>query len=82
MNMMIKTLKNLKKLIGEEYNYNDVVCAFEDNTEDIIVNDNTCTSIHFDGHGECKLILAYENTQNSIEFEIYVDNNGIIVEVV
>ena len=81
MNMMIKTLKNLKKLIGKEYNYNDVVCAFED-TEDIIVNYNTCTSIHFDGHGECKLILAYENTQNSIEFEIYVDNNGIIVEVV
>ena len=82
MNMMIKTLKNLKKLIGKEYNYNDVVCAFEDNTEDIIVNDNTCTTMNFDGHGECKLILAYENTQNSIEFEIYVDNNGIIVEVV
>ena len=81
MNMMIKTLKNLKKLIGEEYNYNDVVCAFED-TEDIIVNDSTCTSVHFDGHGECKLILAYENTEDSIEFEIYVDNNGVIVEVV
>ena len=79
---MVKTLKNLKELIGEEYNYNDIVCAFEDNTEDIIVNDNTCTSIHFDGNGECKLILAYENTQNSIEFEIYVDNNGVIVEVV
>ena len=82
MNMMIKTLKNLKKLIGEEYNYNDVVCAFEDNTEDIIVNDNTCTTMNFDEYGKCDLILAYENTQNSIEFEIYVDNNGIIVEVV
>lgn len=76
-----KIYYNLYKLIGCEYNCDDIISCFEDTEEEIIVNEDTNITSNFDGEGLCKLIVAYENTEDSVEYKIYVNQDNKIVSI-
>ena len=76
-----KVYYNLYKLIGYEYDYDNIVSCFEDTEEEIIVNEDTNITSNFDGEGLCKLIVAYENTENSVEYRIYINQDNRIVSI-
>ncbi|WP_462351441.1 hypothetical protein [Fusobacterium varium] len=68
-------LGNLHNLIGAEFDYNEVVCAFEDFEEEgvneVIVNESNNNGYDY---------IAYINTPNSTQFLFKVEDN-IIEEV-
>lgn len=69
-------LKNLKKLIGFEFNANDVICAFEDFEEngknEVIVSESSNTGYDF---------TAYINDYDSTQFLFKVNENNFINDV-
>ena len=76
-----KVYYNLYKLIGYEYDYDNIVSCFEDTEEEIIVNEDTNITSNFDGEDLCKLIVAYENTEDSVEYRIYINQDNMIVSI-
>lgn len=68
-------LANLEKLIGTEFDADEVICAFEDFEEegetDIIVKESE--NVGYD-------MIAYINSENSTQFLFNV-SNGIIEDV-
>lgn len=79
-----KALENLRNLIGENVTYldgyEDIVCCFDYTEEEIIVEDTNIYS-NFDGYGQCKRVNAYENRIDSEIYELYVSEDGILVDV-
>lgn len=74
-------VKNLRLLIGTEFNSDSIIEAFEDyNEEDIIVNNDTGIKSNFDGYGECDLVSIYENVEDATEYSVYI-KNGVIIDV-
>ena len=69
-------LNNLKKLIGEEFDENEVICAFEDFEEDgessVYVGDSN-------NNGYDK--IAYIDAVNSTQFLFRVNSENIIEDV-
>ncbi len=69
-------LKNLKKLIGFEFNANDVICAFEDFEEngknEVIVSESSNNGYDF---------TAYINDYDSTQFLFKVNENNFINDV-
>ncbi len=69
-------LKNLKELIGNEFDGNDVICAFEDFEEfgetEVIVDGSDNPGYDY---------IAYINVRESTEFYFTVDEDGIITDV-
>lgn len=69
-------LENLKKLIGNEFDGNDVICAFEDFEEfgqtEVIVDGSDNPGYDY---------IAYINVRESTEFYFTVDEDGIITDV-
>lgn len=69
----------LSKLIGKEYNYEDIICAFaNDNDNKVFVDEDTHITSNFDGEGSCKLIEAYKEDDNYM-YDIYVNSDNVIV---
>ena len=69
-------LNNLKTLVGKEFSYEDIICAFEDYEE------NAENSVYVgessnDGYD----YIAYIDSNNSTEFLIVTDNNDVIKNV-
>lgn len=68
-------LENLEKMIGEEFDVNDIICAFEDYEEDgeteVIVSDLE------NGRGEYSVHI---NTLKGTEIIVTVEN-GIITNI-
>lgn len=68
--------KNLENLIGKEFNFDDVICAFEDYEEQGV------SSIDFDchsrpGHIFCTVDVVFP----SLEFDILLNSNSVITHV-
>lgn len=72
-----EVLYNLQKLIGTHYDYNEIICAFEDYEEnginEVIVEKNLSSQLYN--------YIAYINTKNSREFFIKVNKMNKIIEV-
>lgn len=73
-------LENLKRLVGEKFDWVDVMCCFP-GEEDVRVHEIEGTKSNFEGHGSCQLYNAYHDDINSTVFGFYVDEDDIIVEV-
>lgn len=68
-------LKNLKKLVGERFDYNEVICSFEDFEE------NGKSEVYVgESHNNGYNYIAYINAVESTEF-LFTVNNGIIKDV-
>lgn len=69
-------LENLKKLVGTEFDADEVICAFEDFEEDgetnIIVENS-----HNVGYDK----IAYIDTKDATEFHFSLDEGGCIADV-
>ena len=76
-----EVLKNLEKLVGTEFDVDDIIIAFGDNEEEVIVEKVIGQESHFEGYGMCDCYNAYENTEDSEVFSIYVDEDNEIVDV-
>ena len=72
----IDVLTNLEKLIGQELDYDEIICAFEDFEEDgetdIIVKESENAGYDY---------IAYINAVNSTQFLFRVNDNDIITDV-
>lgn len=67
---------NLKKLIGTELDYNDIVCAFED------FDQEGETSVNFEESSNNGYdYIAYIDAPNSTSFFIETDENDIITDI-
>lgn len=75
-----EVLERLEKMVGTEFDESDVIVAFESD-EDVIVDEVEGQESNFEGHGICTCYNAYENTEDSEIFTIYVDTDNEIVEV-
>ena len=75
-----EVLERLEKMVGTEFDEDDIIIAFESD-EEIIVDKVLGEESNFEGHGLCKCYNAYENTEDSEIFTIYVDSDNEIVDV-
>lgn len=75
-----KIFDNLKQLEGQEFNYNDIICCFEDVEEEVEVS-KCCIYSNFEGQGRCILYNIYVNLPDEPIFEMYVNANNEIVKV-
>lgn len=74
--MAEEVLKNLQRLIGREFDADDVICAFEDFEEE------GETEVYVgDSHNAGYEAIAYINSENSTQFIFALDENDIITEV-
>lgn len=69
-------LENLKKLVGTEFDADEVICAFEDFEEDdetsVIVNESNNAGYDY---------AAYIDTRNATEFYFTLDEENCITDV-
>ena len=69
-------LENLKKLVGTEFDADEVICAFEDFEEDeetnVIVNESNNSGYDY---------VAYIDTRNATEFYFTLDEENCITDV-
>ena len=75
-----KVLENLKEMIGKEVDANDIICCFEDTENEVIV-DNTNVFSNFEGYGKCECVDAYENTEESEIYHLYISEDNILVDI-
>lgn len=68
-----KVLENLKKLIGADFDYNEIICSFEDYEEnggnEVIVNESSNNGYDY---------IAYINADDTTNFLFTVEENIII----
>lgn len=69
-------LRNLKTLIGEEMDYDNIISEFEDFQE----NEETNVYVGKSDNGGYDYI-AYINTTDSTQFMFTIDGNNIITDV-
>ena len=75
-----EVLKRLENMIGKNFDCEDIVIAF-DSEEKVIVNKVEGEESNFSGHGLCDCYNAYEDTEGSELFVIYVNNDNKIVDI-
>lgn len=73
-------LNNLKNMIGEQFNNDNIICNMIDKNDAVIVSDTSITS-NFEGYGTCNLYNCYYDNQDSNIYNIWVDDDNIIVDV-
>lgn len=66
------TEQQLKELIGQEWDYDDVICAFYTEQEDIIVEKSSNDGYDY---------IAHINNSCAMQYLFTVDENGIITDV-
>lgn len=71
--------ERLEKLIGKEFDSEEVMSCMYDFNEMIIISKRNITS-NIEGYGECKLYEAYYDADDALINEIWVDKNNIIVK--
>ena len=71
--------ERLEKLIGKEFDPEEVMSCMYDFNEMIILSKRNITS-NIGEYGECKLYEVYYDTNDSLINEIWVDENNIIVK--
>lgn len=69
-------LDNLKKLVGTEFDADEIICAFEDFEE----NEENCVYVG-DSHNAGYDKIAYIDTKDATEFYFSLDEDGCIADV-
>lgn len=72
-------LTNLKSLIGSVFNKDDIICNMSEN-DTVIVSETYITS-EFENYGDCTLYCIYYDNSNSNIYNIWVNDDGIIIHV-
>lgn len=70
----------LRTEIGKKFDSENLITLINEDTY-IIVNEVEGMERHIPEHGICKIYNLYENNEDSIIFNIYVDKNNIIAYV-
>jgi hypothetical protein len=73
-------LSNLKSLIGNEFNEEEIQMAF-DTDEEVIVQRENDDNRKIEGQGMCKCWNAFKNVDGTNTYVIWVNKNNIIVDV-
>ena len=73
-------LTNLKSLIGSVFDKDDIICNMSEEN-DVVIISNTYITNNFENHGTCTLYNIYYDSPNSIIYNIWVNNNDIIIDV-
>ena len=71
--------ERLEKLIGKEFDPEEVMSCMYDFNEMIIISKRNTTN-NIGEYGECKLYEVYYDTDDALINEIWVDENNIIVK--
>lgn len=74
-------LERLQTLVGNEFDEDEVICAMIDKEDEYVQVSDLHRVSNFDGHGECKEYQAYYEESDDEGYNIFVDNNNIIVEI-
>lgn len=74
-------LKRLTGLIGKEFNADDIICEMTDQEEPVLVDKVEGYTSHFEEYGECQLWEVGYNIEESDTYCVWVNQDGIIVEV-
>ena len=70
----------LRTEIGKKFDSENLITLINENIY-IIINEVEGLERHMPEHGICKIYNLYENKEDSIIFNIYVDKNNIIAYV-
>ena len=73
-------LIELQKLIGRGFDHDDIYCCF-DNGIEVILSKVEGRVSNFEGHGMCQLWNVYYNDKDSEIYDIWVDEDDIIVDI-
>lgn len=73
-------LIGLQDLTGTIFDEDSIICCFNNDIEVIVSRVEGQTS-NFEGHGICQLYNAYYNEEDSDIYDIWVDEDDIIVDV-
>lgn len=73
-------LEELEKMIGKQFDEDDIIVTYE-TEEEVIVSEIEGQESNFEGHGTCKCYNVYENIEGSEIFTLYVDEDNEIVSV-
>ncbi|MGL5330956.1 MAG: hypothetical protein ACRDD7_16965 [Peptostreptococcaceae bacterium] len=74
-------LNELEKLVGGEFNVDEIICCFTDTEEEIIVSKVEGVRNSFEGYGACQCYNIYENTAAAEIYTMYVSEDNEIVSV-
>ena len=73
-------LTNLKSLIGSVFDKDNIICnMYEEN--DIVIISNTYITSEFENYGICNLFNVYYDNLNSNIYNVWINNNNIIIDV-
>lgn len=75
-----EVLERLEKMIGSEFEENEIIIAFDSESE-VIIDEVEDQKSNFEGQGLCKCYNVYENIADSEIFTLYVNDNNKIVSV-
>ena len=73
-------LTNLKSLIGNVFDKDNIICNMYEENNTIIIS-NTYITNNFENYGTCTLYNIYYDSPNSIIYNIWVNDNDIIIDV-
>ena len=73
-------LTNLKSLIGNVFDKDDIICNMSEEN-DVVIISNTYITSEFENYGICNLFNVYYDNLNSNIYNVWINNNNIIIEV-
>lgn len=73
-------LTNLKSLIGSVFDKDDIICNMNEEN-DIVIISNTYITSEFENYGICNLFNVYYDNLNSNIYNVWINNNNIIIDV-
>ena len=73
-------LTNLKSLIGNVFDKDDIICNMNEEN-DIVIISNTYITSEFENYGICNLFNVYYDNLNSNIYNVWINNNNIIIDV-
>lgn len=78
---MKNDLERLQILVGMEFDEDEIICSMEDEEEPVIVNEIVGYTSNFEEDGICQLYNAYYNLEDAELYNVWVNEENIIVEV-
>ena len=73
-------LTNVKSLIGNVFDKDDIICNMNEEN-DIVIISNTYITSEFENYGICNLFNVYYDNLNSNIYNVWINNNNIIIDV-
>ena len=73
-------LTNLKSLIGNVFDKDDIICNMSEEN-DVVIISNTYITSEFENYGICNLFNVYYDNLNLNIYNVWINNNNIIIDV-